>query len=132
MRRMIALVLIFSLAYQPLGKTIFLAYYLVAQEKFEAACINKEKPELNCNGKCQAMALSERGTSESTPLLQRPTAPVKPDFGWQDMTFVAVMAHGVNWTKDRVWNRSIQRNTRCLQGAYVVYLTKSHRPPNNA
>ena len=132
MRRMIALVLIFSLAYQPLGKTISLAYYFVAQEKFEAACINKGKPKLNCHGKCQAMALSEGSTTESTPLWQRPMAPVKPDFGWQDLSYVAVLTHGVHWTKDRVWNRSIPKNTRCIQGAYVVYLTKSHRPPNDA
>lgn len=53
MRFLVSAVLIFSLLFQNLGKTIIVASFL-SNQRFIAQnlCENRGKPEMHCNGKC--------------------------------------------------------------------------------
>lgn len=52
-RPVLAFLLFFSMAAQLFrGDFIILDYY-THQQAFSAACINKDKPQMHCNGKCQ-------------------------------------------------------------------------------
>ena len=52
-RPVLAFLLFFSLTTQMFrGDFIILDYY-THQQAFSAACINKDKPQMHCNGKCQ-------------------------------------------------------------------------------
>lgn len=53
LRPVLAFFLFFSMTAQMFrGDFIILDYY-THQQSFSAACINKDKPEMHCNGKCQ-------------------------------------------------------------------------------
>lgn len=51
----IAFFFILSFFIQQLGKVIILADYYTNQSKYAKNCINKSRPKLHCNGKCQMM-----------------------------------------------------------------------------
>ena len=53
MKKLISLVLLFSLSGQYFVKTGFVSWFEINQAAIiNAFCINKEKPELECDGKC--------------------------------------------------------------------------------
>lgn len=53
MSRAISLFLIFTLGFQCLSKLSLIAYYNINIEYIiQELCENKDKPQLNCNGKC--------------------------------------------------------------------------------
>lgn len=48
-------IIIISLFAHSIGNIFFVADYYINPAKYEKNCINKSKPELKCNGKCQLM-----------------------------------------------------------------------------
>lgn len=56
MTRFISLLLVSILSFQSLYQLGFITYFKANQEKITALfCINKDKPELKCDGKCYLM-----------------------------------------------------------------------------
>ncbi len=53
--QLISLFLILSFFTHQLGKAIILTDYYTNTSKYAKNCINKSKPKMNCNGKCQMM-----------------------------------------------------------------------------
>ena len=43
--------------------SLFYVDYQLNTDYYKALCINKQKPELNCNGKCQVKSQSEKENS---------------------------------------------------------------------
>jgi hypothetical protein len=58
-----------------LSRPLVLADYLINLEKYKQACINKAKPKLMCNGKCQVMKKMNGGkeTKDTDTPPQKPT-----------------------------------------------------------
>jgi hypothetical protein len=53
-RLIIVLLLIFVLVLQPVHNLLIVLNYVINKEFISTVlCINRDKPELNCNGKCQ-------------------------------------------------------------------------------
>lgn len=64
--------------FRDFSRPIIAADYLVNLERYKEACVNKLKPQMGCNGRCQMMR--KMGAAEG----QSPSAPVpptKPFFG---------------------------------------------------
>jgi hypothetical protein len=58
---------------QTFSRSIAMADYMVNLEAYKKACINKAKPKLQCNGKCQMLkkVKKQEGESEaSAPVLK--------------------------------------------------------------
>ncbi len=58
---------------QTFSRSIAIADYMVNLEAYKKACINKAKPKLQCNGKCQMLkkVKKQEGDSEaSAPVLK--------------------------------------------------------------
>jgi hypothetical protein len=58
---------------QTFSRSIAMADYMVNLEAYKKACINKAKPKLQCNGKCQMLkkVKKQEGDSEaSAPVLK--------------------------------------------------------------
>ena len=58
---------------QTFSRSIAMADYMVNLEAYKKACINKAKPKLQCNGKCQMLkkVKKQEGNSEaSAPVLK--------------------------------------------------------------
>jgi hypothetical protein len=58
---------------QTFSRSIAMADYMVNLETYKKACINKAKPKLQCNGKCQMLkkVKKQEGDSEaSAPVLK--------------------------------------------------------------
>ncbi len=53
MKYPIVLLFITALFLQSFSRTLVMADYLVNLEAYKEKCINKVRPKLNCNGKCQ-------------------------------------------------------------------------------
>ena len=74
MLRSIALILILSIAFQPVAKLFTVAWYQVNKTYIaKNLCENRSKPKMHCNGKCQLrkkLQQLEQGHSEhsSTPV----------------------------------------------------------------
>lgn len=47
------------------SRSIVLADYLVNLESYKKACVNKAKPKLHCNGKCQMLKKIKKQEGES-------------------------------------------------------------------
>lgn len=52
MKRVVSYILILSLAAHSLLTSGYIVDYYLNMESYKARCINKDKPELNCDGKC--------------------------------------------------------------------------------
>jgi hypothetical protein len=65
--------LLAALMVQTFSRSIAMADYMVNLEAYKKACINKAKPKLQCNGKCQMLkkVKKQEGDSEaSAPVLK--------------------------------------------------------------
>lgn len=66
--------------------SLFYVDYQLNTDYYEALCINKQKPELNCNGKCQVKSQSEKENSPISEIKYAfelnilPTKPVEIEF----------------------------------------------------
>jgi hypothetical protein len=54
-RRFIALFLLLAFAAQLSGRTLVMMDYYVNRAAYQKSCINKSRPMLHCQGKCQMM-----------------------------------------------------------------------------
>ena len=67
------ILLLTALMAQTFSRSIAMADYMVNLEAYKKACINKAKPKLQCNGKCQMLkkVKKQEGDSEaSAPVLK--------------------------------------------------------------
>jgi len=67
------ILLLTALMAQTFSRSIGMADYMVNLEAYKKACINKAKPKLQCNGKCQMLkkVKKQEGDSEaSAPVLK--------------------------------------------------------------
>lgn len=79
--RLTVIVLIGALFWSPLAKTGLWMHYIRNVAAYKAACVNQDKPELSCEGKCQLMAeMAKAGIKEPpvAPLLGSQKEPQKP------------------------------------------------------
>lgn len=67
------MLLIFS--FQEFSRSIILADYNTNIEKYQRACVNKARPKLHCNGKCQMIKKMNAGKTNAE---DSPGQPVKP------------------------------------------------------
>lgn len=63
MKRVISLVLSFMIFLASFQNSLFYVDYQLNTEYYEAYCINKQKPELQCNGKCEVRNASNETNS---------------------------------------------------------------------
>jgi predicted small secreted protein len=54
-KQIIALIMIAAFAMQTLSHYVIITHYNISTETYAKNCINKAKPEMRCNGKCQMM-----------------------------------------------------------------------------
>jgi hypothetical protein len=69
----LVILLLAALMAQTFSRSIAIADYMVNLEAYKKACINKAKPKLQCNGKCQMLkkVKKQEGDSEaSAPILK--------------------------------------------------------------
>ena len=88
--RVAAFLMIGAFFWTPVAKTGVWLSYLWSLEAYENACVNADRPALECHGKCQVMLEMERLGIESpevAPLLDGPKAPEKPSEGFMGMDF---------------------------------------------
>ncbi len=55
MKNAFSFILLLTLLTQTFSRSLALADYMVNLEAYKNACINKAKPKLECNGKCQML-----------------------------------------------------------------------------
>ena len=70
MKYAITILLLTALIAQTFSRSLAMADYMVNLEAYKKSCINKAKPKLNCNGKCQMlkkMKKQEGGNETSAP-----------------------------------------------------------------
>ena len=73
MKYTLVILLLAALMAQTFSRSIAIADYMVNLEAYKKACINKAKPKLQCNGKCQMLkkVKKQEGDSEaSAPILK--------------------------------------------------------------
>jgi len=64
----ITIFLLTALLAQTFSRSLAMADYLVNMEAYKKACVNKAKPMLHCNGKCQMLKkLKKQEGSNGTP-----------------------------------------------------------------
>lgn len=61
----LVILLFSSLIAHTFSRSLVLADYLVNLESYKKACVNKTKPKLNCNGKCQMLKKIKKQEDES-------------------------------------------------------------------
>lgn len=74
MKYTFVILLLTALMAQTFSRSIAMADYMVNLEAYKKACINKAKPKLQCNGKCQMLkkVKKQEGDSEaSAPVLKK-------------------------------------------------------------
>ena len=81
MARLFPILFALVIGFQPLGEAFFYGWYLVANDSFTAAfCVNQDKPEMMCSGKCHLEAISSVETEKDAqtappPAMQKPHSP---------------------------------------------------------
>lgn len=104
--------IVFLLSFQG---TLFLLDYHLNQEKYEALCENKNRPELECHGKC-----SLKKETEKQPTLQQV---LKIDFNF--LPPAEVMLRSENFSVSYITITTTFLNPNLCGG----YLTSLLRPP---
>jgi hypothetical protein len=73
LKNTIVILLFTALLVQSFSKTLAVADYLVNMETYKKNCINKAKPMLHCNGKCQMLKKMKKqgsGDTAEAPVLK--------------------------------------------------------------
>lgn len=74
MNRLIGIVILFSFILQTFKGAFVLLDYYANPASFSINCINKSKPNLHCNGKCQVFKKIEKQEQKDQQLPERKTA----------------------------------------------------------
>lgn len=68
MTRILPILFALIIGLQPLGEAFFYLWYVVDNSSFTRTfCVNRDKPDLGCNGKCHLMAISAVQTEDASP-----------------------------------------------------------------
>lgn len=81
MKFSIVILLFTALLAQSFSRSLALTDYLFNLEAYNKKCINKAKPMLNCNGKCQLLKKTKQQTGENGSSSEMPKFD-EPDFVW--------------------------------------------------
>lgn len=66
----VVLLFVSLISFNSIKSAIMISFYMVDTRNFvELFCVNKEKPELECNGKCELSKLAESDTREKPTYL---------------------------------------------------------------
>ena len=76
MKYIVSIFIIVILIFQSGVNTLFVINYHQSLEIYEAACINKDKPEMNCHGKCKMMEETKKYGFLEEENEQSPNVPV--------------------------------------------------------
>ena len=77
MKYIIVILLLNALIAHAFSRSLVLADYMVNLEAYKKACVNKAKPMMHCNGKCQMLKKMKKqegdnGTSTNAPKFNQP------------------------------------------------------------
>lgn len=77
MKYTIVILLFTALLAQTFSRSIAMADYMVNLESYKKACVNKAKPMMHCNGKCQLLKkmkkqAGDNGTNANAPKFNQP------------------------------------------------------------
>lgn len=65
MKSVFTILLLSALLVQTFSRSLAMADYMVNLEVYKKACINKAKPKMHCNGKCQMLKKIKKQEGES-------------------------------------------------------------------
>lgn len=97
LRKAIAILLLFSVMVRPFTQAYYLIDYQLRQDFIASTlCINKAKPQLNCNGKCylakRIKAAEDRETKAQHNIFEKYELPTLICEDWQVTHFQAFVA----------------------------------------
>lgn len=79
MKYSLVILLFSSLIVHTFSRSLVLADYLINLESYKKACVNKAKPMMHCNGKCQMLKKIKKQEGESN------TSAPAPKFNQQEL-----------------------------------------------
>ncbi|MEP1489056.1 MAG: hypothetical protein ABJL44_18925 [Algibacter sp.] len=122
MKAVFSYILFFTLAIRPLYNMGYVAYYaLNIDYVIETYCVNKEKPEFQCNGKCHlATQLAVNTSNSSTDSYLSSLFEVFVPVYFQEYKRCTLLNTNV-FSKDNNWNYS--------KSLKLLFLDRLDRPP---
>lgn len=88
---LVSIVIIFILIFQSGVNTFFLFNYHRSLASYEAICVNKDKPEMKCHGKCKMMEETKRFGFLEDKNDKQPNAPHLKSIKHLDLFFSSEM-----------------------------------------
>ena len=123
MKYTIVILLFTALIAQTFSRSIAMADYMVNLEAYKNACVNKAKPMMHCNGKCQMLKKMKKqegdnGTNATVPKFNQ------PDYVLSSKSFFPILefAYIQNCNSFYMQDQSKFSNN---------YLASIFRPPSN-
>jgi hypothetical protein len=80
--KIFVVLIIGALLMKDFSKPLIIADYILNIDAYKKACINKSKPKMACNGKCQMM--KKMGSNKSSN--ETPVPPDKPNFDYTPLS----------------------------------------------
>lgn len=66
MKAFVAILLLFAMTAQLFNGDFIILDYYTHQQEYEALCVNKDKPQMHCNGRCQMGKQLQRAHQHKT------------------------------------------------------------------
>jgi hypothetical protein len=119
----IVILLFTALIAQTFSRSIAMADYMVNLKAYKKSCINKAKPMMHCNGKCQMLKKMKKqegdtGTSTTAPKFNQPDYVLSSKSFFPTLSFVTIS----NCNIFQIQDQSKFSNN---------YLASIFRPPSN-
>ena len=121
MKYTIVILLFTALIAQTFSRSIAMADYMVNLKAYKKSCINKAKPMMHCNGKCQMLKKMKKqdganGTGTTAPKFNQPDIVLSSKSFFPSLEFTTVNK------SNRFYNYKSSFNSN--------YLTAIFRPPS--
>jgi len=119
----IVILLFTALLAQTFSRSIAMADYMVNLEAYKKACVNKAKPMMHCNGKCQLLKkmkkqAGDNGTNATAPKFNQPDYVLSSKSFFPTLSYVTIS----NCNIFQIQDQSKFNNN---------YLASIFRPPSN-
>jgi len=119
----IVILLLTALIAQSFSRSIAMADYMINLDAYKKACINKAKPMMHCNGKCQMLKKMKKqegdnGTGTAAPKFNQPDIVLSSKSFFPSLEFVTIL----NCSSFHIQDQSKFCNN---------YLASIFRPPTN-
>lgn len=93
-------ILLIAFSFQTLQKGWLLSDYLLHTEKYEALCVNKSKPKMHCDGKCQlSKKMVDTSDKNSTSKDLSSITKIFEYLFYQEITPISVSIHNSFFSK---------------------------------